>query len=206
MEIATIREAVAVFDEPASLEAAMSDLQSNGVDRADLSILAPPSPANSERGDMSGRNRNRAMLRKAAVSDTDIRQGRVLATSLAATIAGFAAAGVTVATGGVAAAVIGAAAVAAGGAGIAATLIGRRLDEEHASFLDAQLARGGVLLWVRTRDPEAEKTVLEVLRRYSTRVSIHDHPVGATVAVGASSRRRLKSFVDEQMAGKNHVS
>jgi hypothetical protein len=176
VEIATVREAVAVFDEPEGLECAMSDLQSNGVDRADLSILAPPSPPGS--GTAPRRANNLATQREAVVSDTDIRQGRVLGTGLAATIAGFAAAGITVATGGVAAATIAAAVAAAGGVGLAGTLIGNRLADEHISFLDAQLARGGVLLWVRTRDTAAEKMVLEVLRRYSTVVSIHDRPVG----------------------------
>ena len=46
MENKAIREAVAVFDEPEELEDAISDLQSNGVDRADLSILAPAASAN----------------------------------------------------------------------------------------------------------------------------------------------------------------
>lgn len=35
-----IREAVAVFDNPDRLDAAMSDLQSHGFDRADISFLA----------------------------------------------------------------------------------------------------------------------------------------------------------------------
>jgi hypothetical protein len=179
MATETIREAVAVFDEPRALEIAISEVQSRGVDRAQLSILAPPSleawwpkgPARTA-GD-------RSLSREAVVSDTDRRQGRVLGTSLAATIAGFAAAGVTVATGGVAAATIAAVAAAAGGAGLAGALIGRELAREQTSFFDAQLAAGGVLLWVSIRDPDAEQTVIDVLRRHSAHVSVHDHPVGA---------------------------
>lgn len=169
MEIVTIREAVAVFDKPESLEAAVSDLQSHGVDRADLSILAPASPADGPDAP-----------REAMVSDTDLRQGRVLGAGLAATVAGLAAAGATVATGGAAAAAIAAAAAAAGGAGIAGTLIGHQLENQHNSFLDAQLAAGGVLLWVRTRDNAAEKAVLDVLRRYSSNVAIRDRRVGSS--------------------------
>ena len=69
----------------------------------------------------------------------------MLGTSLAATIAAFAAAGFTVAVGGVGAA-IAAAAVTAGGVGAASTLFGRKLANDQTSFLDAQLARGGLLL------------------------------------------------------------
>jgi hypothetical protein len=178
MESETIREAVAVFAEPAALEAAISELQSGGIDRADLSLLAPPSSADTLRSSVRTAG-NDLPPREAVVSDTDLRQGRILGTGLAATIAGFAAAGITVATGGVAAATVAAAVAAAGGVGLAGTLIGRDLAADHASFLDAQLATGGVLLWVHIRDPAVEQTVLDVLRRHSTGVSIHDHPVPA---------------------------
>ena len=158
MATETIREAVAVFDEPRALEIAISEVQSRGVDRAQLSILAPPSLEAWWLADPARTAGDRSLSREAVVSDTDRRQGRVLGTGLAATIAGFAAAGVTVATGGVTAATIAAVAAAAGGAGLAGALIGRELASEQTSFLEAQLAAGGVLLWVSIRDPDAEQT------------------------------------------------
>jgi hypothetical protein len=172
MEQPTFREAVAVFDDAEKLEAAVSELQSNGIDRSELSFLAHPSLAGHVPRDLRRAADDPATPREPVVSETDLRQGRVLGTSLAATIAGFAAAGFTVATGGLGAAVA-AAAVAAGGVGAASTLFGRRLAEGQASFLDAQLARGGVLLWVRTRDAASEQTVLDVLRRQSGHVHVH---------------------------------
>jgi hypothetical protein len=173
MEIVTIREAVAWFEDSESLESAVSDLQSNGVDRADLGILVPGgSPAASGPGGRSAR--------EAVVSDTDLRQGRVLGTGLVATIAGFAAAGVAVATGGAAAAAIAAAAAAAGGAGVVGTLVGNQFEREHSSLRDARPAGRGILLCVRTRDSAAEKTVLDVLRRYSATAALHDRPLGGT--------------------------
>jgi hypothetical protein len=181
MENKAIREAVAVFDKPEDLEETISELQSSGVDRADLSILAPPASAEPLSGSDVQAGPNPSPSLAAVVSDTDLRQGRVLATGLAATIAGFAAAGVTAATGGIAAATI-AAATAAGGVGVASTLLGRRLDDEHTAFLNAQLARGGILLWVHMRDPGIEKTVLEVLRRRSTNVVVHDLPAESATA------------------------
>jgi hypothetical protein len=176
MDRPTIREAVAVFDDAESLETAVSDLQSNGIDRSDLSVLAHASLAESRSGDLSIVGEDSTTMREPVVSDTDLRQGRILGTSLAATVAGLAAAGVTVATGGVAAAAIAAAAVAAGGVGAAGTLVGRTVADDQESFLDVQLAHGGVLLWVRIRDANAEQRAIEVLRRYSPHVHVHDLP------------------------------
>ena len=176
MEGPTIREAVAVFDDPERLESAVSGLQSNGIDRSELSVLAPASLIGHRLGDLQREAEDPTMPREPVVSDTDVRQGRVLGTSLAATIAAFAAAGISVATGGVAAATIAAAAAAAGGVGAAGALFGRKLADDQASFLEEQLARGGVLLWVRTRDVAAEERALKVLRRYSAHVYVHDLP------------------------------
>jgi hypothetical protein len=176
MQRSTIREAVAVFDDPEKLERAMSDLQSHGIDRANLSLLAHGSLANHLPRNPERLADDPNTRREAAVSDTDFRQGQVLGTSLAATIAAFAAAGVSVATGGVAAATAVAAVAAAGGVGAVGALFGRKLREDEAAFLDAQLARGGVLLWVHTPDAPTEQRALEVLHRYSSHVRLHDLP------------------------------
>jgi hypothetical protein len=170
MDRSTIREAVAVFDDAVSLETAVSDLQSHGIDRADLSVLAHAALADLHPV------ADDTTMREAVVSDTDLRQERILGTSLAATVAGLAAAGVTVASGGAAAVAIAAAAVAAGGVGAAGALFGSTIADDQASFLDAQLADGGVLLWVRTRDANSEQRTIKVLRRYSPHVYVHDMP------------------------------
>src|SRR6266550_2500867 len=108
MEGPTIREAVAVFDDAERLESAVSELQSAGMDRSELSILAHTSLAERPFGDLRRAADDPRTPREPVVSDTDWRQGRVLGTSLAATVAALAAAGITVATatGGVAAATI----------------------------------------------------------------------------------------------------
>jgi hypothetical protein len=178
METAMIREAVALFDDPERLEGAVSDLQSRGFDRADISFLAHDALL----GQPLGTRRladDPAAPREPAISDTDIRQGRLLGTSLLATIAGFAAAGFTVAaTGGLAAAAV-AAVAAAGGVGAIGALFGQRLAEDEAAYLEAQLARGGVLLWVRTPEPAAEQRALEVLRRHTAWAYVHELPKDA---------------------------
>ena len=116
MKTPLIREAVAVFDDPEKLERAVSELQSHGVDRSQLSFLAHPSLAEGPPDDSRRLADDPAAPRESAVTDTDLRQGRILGTSLAAIIAALAASGLTVATDGVAAATV-AAAAAAGGSG-----------------------------------------------------------------------------------------
>jgi hypothetical protein len=162
-------EVVAVFDDPERLERAVSKLQSHGFDRADLSFLAREALLEHRHDSVQRLASDPATPRDVVVSDTDLRQGRVLGTGLAATVAAFAAPGFTVATGGVAAAAIAATAVAAG-IGAVSTLVGRKLTEDEGSFIDEQLARGEVLLWVRTPNADAEQRAAEVLGRYSAQV------------------------------------
>jgi len=167
-----IREVVAVFDNAEQLETAVSTLESNGFDRADISF-AHATETGTPLVDADRRADDPATPRTPGVSDTDLRQARVLGTSMAATVAAFAAAGFTVLTGGAAAAPLAALAVA-GGMGAAGTLLGRRISAERQSFLDAELSRGGVLLWVRTPDAEAEKRAIEMLQRHAFHVHGHE--------------------------------
>jgi NAD/NADP transhydrogenase alpha subunit len=159
----TIRETVAVFDDHEKLERAVSALQSNGFDRASLSFVAGETP--SERNDPLANH-------QPVISDTDFRQERVLGTALAATIAAFAAAGFAVATAGVGVAAV-AAAAAAGGVGAVSTLVRRKLTNDE----EAQLARGNVLLCVRTPNGDAERRAVDVLGRYAVHVHGRELPI-----------------------------
>ena len=172
----TIREAVAVFDDPQKLEIAVSELQSCGIDRANLSFVAPAALAERYPASTRGLADDPSVAREAVVTEPDLRQGRVLGTSMAATIAAFAATGFTVATGGSLAAVMLAGAAAAAASGAVTTAIGRKLAKDEETFLDAQLAQGGVLLWVRTPDADSERRAAEVLRRHSRHFHLHDMP------------------------------
>ncbi len=178
----TVREAVAIFDDAEKLETAISDLQSHGFDRSEISFLA--------REGMTGhiaqdyRDTHHAAddpnaQREAVLSDTDLRQSRTLGTSLAATLAAFAAAGFTVATGGAAALAAGAAAAAGGGVGVIGALLGQAAGKGESNFLQEQVDRGGVLVWVRTRDPAAERRACDILRRHSAH-DVHIHDIAAT--------------------------
>lgn len=171
------REAVAVLDDLVSLEKTVEDLRAAGFAEEDISLLAGHATVESKLGRMYERveemEDDPAAPRTAFVSSKDFsrREGMVIAslTYLPTLIA----AGTVVASAGAVAAAI--AGVAVAGASIA-TLLTRWMDKRHADWLEEQLDRGGILVWVRTPDTAAERKALEVLGRYSAH-DIHVHGV-----------------------------
>ncbi|HZB90168.1 MAG TPA: hypothetical protein VE397_01925 [Stellaceae bacterium] len=182
MTAAMLRETVAVFDDPARLKAAVSDLQSNGFDRADISFLAREGFSGhlkKDYGDMRQAADDPAAPRDPAIVDTDIRQRRTLDISMAATIAAFAAAGFTVMSGGATLVAAGAAAAAMAGVGGAGALLGKAYGGGQQTFLNEQIERGGVVLWVRTPDSAAEARASQILRGHGAHdVHVHEVPAG----------------------------
>jgi hypothetical protein len=178
----TMREAVAAFDDSNALQAAVSELQGSGFDRADISFLArdglTTGHVEAQYGEAGAVADDPAVPREAVIDETDIRQRRTLEVSMAATIAAFAAAGFTVMSGGAALAAAGAAAAAVGGVGGLGALIGKTWGTGQETFLREQLERGGILLWVRTPDVAAEERACAILRRHAAH-DVHVHEVKA---------------------------
>jgi hypothetical protein len=186
----TVREAVGVFRDPDALNGAISDLVSAGVDRAELSLLSQEGILDGNLAKNYGNTRTAeddpAAPRQAVYADTDVRQGRTLVTSMASVIAAFAASGVVVLTGGAALAAIGAALGAAGGIGAVSAMVGKHAADEQQKHLEQQLARGGILLWVKIMDPAKEARICGILARHAAEdVHIHDIAAGS----GAPTRR-----------------
>jgi len=182
-EKSLVREVVGAFHSPEALESAVNDLSSAGWDRSELSLLGqegvfqPGLPAHGH--DMRSAADEPEAPRSAVVVEDDVRQGRTLATSLAAVIAAFAASGATILTGGGAlAAVIGAAA-AGGGAGAAVNTIGRWISGSRSEFLRDQIDQGGILLWAKVQTADQEREALEIMRRHGAG-DVHVHEVAAT--------------------------
>lgn len=173
---ATVRQAIGVFHDSTALEEAVSELQSHGFDRAEISLVSgadDPQAALHLPGEAA-----RPGAPQAGLSDTDLRQGRVLGTSMAGSLAGLAAAGFVVATGGTALVAIGAAVAAAAAGGVLGEVAGKAATSSVPSFNDAEApGAGGVFLLVHVRDRAAEARALEVLhRRSASHVSVQDLP------------------------------
>jgi len=173
-----LREIVAVFTSPEQLEGAINDLASSGWDRADMSLLAQEHVFSGDVSTLVRDTRRTAddpdAPRGSIVSDSDVRQGRTLATSLAGTIAAFLASGATILTGGGALAAIAGAAVAGGGAGLLVNAMGRKAKGSREEFLHEQVERGGIVLWVALRDGSREAVARDILtRRGATDIHVH---------------------------------
>lgn len=181
----SMREAVAVFDDPKTMQQALSDLQGSGFDRADISFIARDSYFRGHLAqdyrDMHAAEDDPKAERATPVEETDIRQRRTLEISTGATIAAFAAVGLTVATGGATALAAGIGAAAAGGAAGLGALLGKLYGQGQQKFMQEQIDRGGVLVWVHLRDATAEERALDILRRHGAR-DVHLHDIPATAA------------------------
>ena len=149
----TVQEMQARFPNDATLQAAMGNLEQAGFDRADLSLpdphVAVDTPDSAD----------------AATGDIDRGQLRTMASGMAGTTAGFAVAGVLLATGGVAAPVV----AALGGASAIGTVIAtsgasNAVDAAGSAARDTLGAAGKLILAVRIRSAELSAKAEAVLR------------------------------------------
>lgn len=179
----TVREAVGTFRSEEHLGAAVTELTRSGWDRADLSLLGAESAIRPQVDAPIQETAREAtddptLPRGAVVTDTDERQGRTLLGGMAGVIAAFGAAGAVVVTGGGALAAMVGAAVAGGGATAAVQAAGRWLGARRDDFLQEQIDRGGILLWVALRKPGQEEKAQDILRRHGAEhVHVHEVPV-----------------------------
>jgi hypothetical protein len=177
----TIREAVGVFHDWSFLQAAVDDLQSSGFDRSEISLLAGEHAVEEKLGHVyrkvSELEDDPKAPRTAYVGRDSMVEGRVGVIGGLAYVGALAAVGAIVASGGtVAAAIIGAVA-AGGGGGLIGSVASRWLGRDRAKALQAQLDKGGLLLWVRVRDGIHEQRAFDILGKHSADdVHVHDIP------------------------------
>lgn len=177
-----IREAVGYFETAEALEAAADELESSGFDRAEISLLAAEHAVEEKLGHKYRRvtelEDEPDVARCCYVSRESIgaAEGGLIGAPLY--MAAGAAAGVIIATGGTMAAAIIGAALAGGAGGLIGGILVKLVGDQHAHHLQEQLARGGLLLWVRTRDAEHEKRAVEILKRHSGH-DVHVHTISA---------------------------
>jgi hypothetical protein len=170
-------EAVAVFDDVESLEAAIDDLRLSGVPRADISLLADESAVKEKLGKRFWRAEELEdepdAPRTAFVSEESLGAAEGALIGLPAYVAAVAVAGAMVPAAGMAAAI--AAAVVAGGTGAAVGgALAARVGESHAESYRRQLEHGGLLLWVRVPNERRRDQAVEILQHRSGR-DVHVH-------------------------------
>lgn len=181
-EHGTVREAVAVMEDVAALELAVEDLQKAGFAAGDISLLAGHATVEKKLGRIYARveelEDEPAAPRAAFVSTRTIgRREDMVVGSMTALPALIAAGTVVASAGAVAAAITGTAVAGA----LIGTVLARWMDGRHAEWLEEQLERGGILLWVRTADEAAERLALDILGRHAAH-DIHIHEIPAPPA------------------------
>jgi hypothetical protein len=178
----TKTEAVAVFDDASSLQDAIDELQSSGFDRAELSLLAAEDAVREKLGHMYKKVQeledDPTAPRAAWVSTESIGDAEGGLVGGLIYVGAVAAAGAIVASGGTLAATIAGAAMVGGAGGLIGASLAKLVGDHHAQYLQKQLDRGGLLLWVRTRDEVHEKRAVDILSKHSAH-DVHTHALSS---------------------------
>jgi hypothetical protein len=174
----TVVEAVGIFYRSEDLQEAIDELLSSGFHRAQLSLLAGARAIEEKLGCLSWNAS--ALADDPAVPRSAYVSSEVIGGAEGALIGGLVyigaavAAGAVAVSGGTLAAAIAAAALAGGTGGLVGSALAKWVGDGHAQYLQEQIKRGGLLLWVRTWNPQDEKRAVEILKRHSGR-EVHVH-------------------------------
>jgi hypothetical protein len=181
-DVSATREAVGVFGSPETLQDAIDELLSSGFHRAELSLLASEHAVEAKlrhRYDKVGELADNPTAPRAAYVSTEAiggAEGGLIGGLMY--VGATAGAGAIVASGGAVAAVIIAAALAGGAGGLIGSILAKWVGAHHAHYLQAQMDRGGLLLWVHTRDVALEERAVEILKKHSGE-EVHTHALPA---------------------------
>jgi len=175
------REAVGVFHDENALRSAADELMVSGFDRAYLSLVAGHATIEKKFGHMydnvSEVEDDVAMPRHSYAASDSRHEAEAATIGGLAYIGAIGGAGAIVATGGTIAAALLVAAAAGGAGGLIGAALAQFMECHHADYMQEQLDRGGLLLWVRTVDEEHERRAGEILKRWSADdVHVHDLP------------------------------
>lgn len=175
----TVREAVGVFDAPDKLDAAVADLEGTSFSRMDISVLG----STQEMEEKYGSSFRTEWLEDNSDAPRDILirpEEKVIGASFIIGCCAYTA-GCVIAIGAKTASTFVFLMAIAGGS-IGGALIGAVIVSFIASKLSnkvaQQLRKGGLLLWVRTLDPQKEKIAQDILTKHGAR-HVHIHSIAA---------------------------
>ena len=173
-------EAVAVFQDVKPFQAAIDDLLSAGFDHADIAVLAHEDTVTSKLGSTyrstADFEDDPEAPRIGYIPDETIGNAEGAVIGAGVYVPAMVGSLAVAASGGTLLGVFAAAAIAGGTGGLIGAAFARFIGHEHAKHLDQHLHRGGLLLWVRTRDVGHESQALEILRRHSGQ-DVHLHRI-----------------------------
>ena len=176
------REVLGLFRDERSMQTAVDELLIAGFDRSACSLLADPQAVEKDLGHGYEKTAELEDEHQAPRIHYVGKDSRIEAQSLIIGIPGYTggvlAAGFLAASGASALVVaIGTALIGLGCAAVGA-LFARQIGRRHSTYLQSQLARGGLLLWVRVKDAAQERLAGEILKRHAAE-DVHGHELPA---------------------------
>ncbi|MBM3562920.1 MAG: hypothetical protein FJX48_07155 [Alphaproteobacteria bacterium] len=173
-------EVVGLFDSVDKLQAAIDDLMTHGFDRSEISLLAEDAKAREKVGSKRSveiEDSDEAP-RISYIENESLNEGKASLIGLLFYVGAIAGAiAVWTIYGGFAEAIF-----AGIAAGTAASLVGvgviKFVQHRQRHWVQAQLARGGLLLWARTRTEEHERAALDAMQHNGGH-DVHVHRVAA---------------------------
>lgn len=171
------REAVAIFDDEATLNAAVDELVEAGLRPEDMSLLAHGKRLAGKEYTSADKLADDADAPRAGFVSGDSRvEGMAALVGTPALLAGLGAAAVA-GTGGAALIPVLAATVGSSAAGGALGLVlARAFGRRHAHIIHEQIMNGGLLLWVHAPDAADDARIVGILKKNGGR-DIHFHVV-----------------------------
>jgi hypothetical protein len=170
LDVEAGHEVVGIFPRAEDLQNAIDELLSSGFDRADLSLLASETAVAEKLGrhyrETGALADDPEVPRAAYVSTEAIGDAEGALVGGLVYVGATLAAGAVVASGGTLALAIGATAVAGGAGGLIGSILARWIGDHHGHYLQDQIERGGLLLWVRTRDLDGEARAVRILNTH----------------------------------------
>lgn len=171
MSKSTIREAVGIFFGQQQLEEALQDLQESGFEHDEIGLLAGEHAIEKSLGELYSRvntytDRSKAPETAFVKNESLGETFRSLSNGLVFTGASSAMGVAVVSAGIFGGAVVVAAAGAVAVAGVSA-LVGTMIHQSDAEYLEEQVDKGHLLLFVRVSSPEEERQAVEILSRHA---------------------------------------
>ncbi len=175
----SVREAVGVFHHWNNLQAAVDELMAHGFDRSEISLLAGEKTVEEKLGHVYEKvadlEDDANAPRVAFIGRDSLTEAKTFTVTGLGYLGAVAAIGAIVASGGTLAAVFAGAAAMGGGGLLLGSWLAKSIGRERAASIEKQINKGGLLLWVRTKDAEHEVRATEILNRHGADdIHVHD--------------------------------
>ena len=174
-----VPEAVGVFDDAATLQAAIYDLMMAGFSRYDISLLGDAETLEKTLGKSYWKSAELEddpnAPRAAFVSEESIGELEGVVAGGFFFLGSYIALAAMMTPVATLAASIAAIAIGGAPAGALGALLARRIGKHHENQYAEQIRHGGILLWVRTMDADKEALAVKILKGHSGK-DVHVHP------------------------------